>query len=612
MPPSNRTKLNISVIIPAYRRPDRLVRCLEALCAQTLPPECFEVIVCDDGSPVPLAPVVERFMGRLRVTVVEQTNAGPAAARNAGAARALGAFLAFTDDDCMPAPDWLARLADRVRRYPEHLIGGAIENALPGDPYATATQLVGDAVVAFYEQHLVTERFFSTSNLLVPAAGFRRLGGFSTAFPRAAGEDYDLCARWHQTGLPSVYAPEAVVRHAHAHTLRSFCRQHFDYGRGLLLVRTRMARRAARRITVEAPWFYGHLVTYPLRRGYGARGLGYACLVVLSQVATAAGGLFEALLSGRRHGVTEPARGGGSCTGSIGPGPLVRFSVVVPTYNRPAQLAACLDALAQLEAPAGDYEIIVVNDGGAPVSPPVQSGTHAFGHALALRVHDQPNAGPAAARNAGARMARGSCLAFTDDDCRPDPMWLVAFDAALRTAPDALVGGRVVNALPDNLYAITSQFLADFVSAYFAGGANGRFFTSNNIAVGRNGFLDAGAFDMRFPLSAGEDREFCDRWSAQGRPSTEVVGAVIRHAHPLTLRSFARQHFRYGRGARVFRQVRADVGRPVRIDPAFYARSLAYPFSHATGFRAPVVAALTAAAHAAYAAGLVRQARLRR
>jgi GT2 family glycosyltransferase len=287
------------------------------------------------------------------------------------------------------------------------------------------------------------------------------------------------------------------------------------------------------------------------------------------------------------------------------PGP--RFTVIVPTYERPAPLAACVRALRALERPGGSLEILIVNDGGRPaaadvISPATDDGT------LELRVVDQANAGPASARNRGAAEARGELLAFTDDDCLPERGWLTAFDAALRATPGALVGGRTVNAFSDSVFADTSQRLADFVSAYFDGGSAGRFFTSNNIAVARDAFLETGGFDTSFPFSAGEDRELADRWSAQGRPSLTAPDAVVRHAHRLSARGFVRQHFTYGRGAVAFRRVRADSGRPVRVDPAFYAKSLAYAL-RGGGVRAPARAGLTTLAHAAYAAGLLYESR---
>jgi GT2 family glycosyltransferase len=288
------------------------------------------------------------------------------------------------------------------------------------------------------------------------------------------------------------------------------------------------------------------------------------------------------------------------------PGP--RFTVVVPTYDRPAQLAACVAALRRLERPGDTLEIVIVNDGGRPPAPEVATpGPEDAG--LEVRVISQGNAGPASARNAGAAAARGAALAFTDDDCLPECGWLTAFDDALRDRPDALLGGRTLNAVADDVFADASQRLADFVASYFAGGAAGRFFTSNNLAVARDTFLAAGGFDARFPFSAGEDRELGDRWSAQGRPSEAVPGAVVRHAHRLSARRFLRQHFTYGRGAVAFRRVRAESGRPVRVDPAFYARSVTFALGGERRMRALVRAALTVVAHAAYAAGLAWESR---
>jgi GT2 family glycosyltransferase len=298
-------------------------------------------------------------------------------------------------------------------------------------------------------------------------------------------------------------------------------------------------------------------------------------------------------LTGRAESRTEPA-----------PRFEVRFSVIVPTYDRPGHIAACLASLRRLERPGGTIEIMIVNDGGSALP----TGTADDSEGCVVRVIEQANAGPAMARNTGAMMARGELLAFTDDDCRPEPGWLVAFDAALRAQPDALAGGRTLNAI-DSPFAEASQLLADFVAAYFHGGASGRFFTSNNLAVSREQFLTAGAFDTRFPFSAGEDRELCDRWSAQGRPSVRVEGAVIRHEHALDARRFLRQHFTYGRGGAAFRRKRASTDRPVAVEPGFYAKSLAHAWRHSPGVRGALYVALTMLAHVSYAAGLLWESR---
>ncbi|MEO6525562.1 MAG: glycosyltransferase [Gemmatimonadaceae bacterium] len=283
----------ISVVVPTFGRVGSLALCLEALCAQNLT-NAYEVIVCDDGSSEPVAPAVAHFADRLALTVVRQRHAGPAAARNTGARRARGRFLAFTDDDCVPEPDWLARLVEQFAHRPGHLIGGALVNLLPRDPYASTTQLIMSSVYAYYERNPSRQRFFSTTNLAVPARRFWEIDGFSESFPRAAGEDYDFCARWHESGFPSAYAPVARVGHAHGHDLRSFLRQHFGYGRALLRVRQGMARRNGRvGIQMESPNFYRQLLTAPLDRRFGLHSLQYALLMLASQAATAAGAAAE-------------------------------------------------------------------------------------------------------------------------------------------------------------------------------------------------------------------------------------------------------------------------------------------------------------------------------
>lgn len=255
-----------------------------------------------------------------------------------------------------------------------------------------------------------------------------------------------------------------------------------------------------------------------------------------------------------------------------------RWSIIIPTYRRPGALTRCLQSLTELADPRNAFEVIVVNDGGDPLD----AVGEIFRDSLNLRIIDQPNSGPGAARNYGATHASGEFIAFTDDDCMPDPRWLVEFDARMNADPDCVAGGCVVNVLQGyrNLCSVASQSLVSYLYEYYNDSPEGaRFFTSNNIAVQRTRFRDFGGFDAAYHRAAAEDRELCDRWTQAGRKLIYTPAAMVRHAHQLSVPAFVRQHFQYGRGALHFRQSRAARdAEPVRIEPArFYTRLLTYP-----------------------------------
>jgi len=136
------------------------------------------------------------------------------------------------------------------------------------------------------------------------------------------------------------------------------------------------------------------------------------------------------------------------------------------------------------------------------------------------------------------------------------------------------VGGRTLNALDTNRYSATSQMIIDVVyDHYNANPDDAHFFASNNLAVGADQFRILGGFDENFRTS--EDREFCDRWRAQGLRLTYAPAALIHHAHPLTLGSLWKQHFSYGRGAWRFHERRSARGaEPFKPDMAFYLKLL--------------------------------------
>ncbi|MFN2384437.1 MAG: glycosyltransferase [Gemmatimonadota bacterium] len=255
-----------------------------------------------------------------------------------------------------------------------------------------------------------------------------------------------------------------------------------------------------------------------------------------------------------------------------------RISIVVPTYDRPTQLAACLAALAAQDLPRHSYEVIVVNDAGRlPLDPVIA----AWRDRMTLSLVSQQHQGPAAARNTGAAHAAGALLAFTDDDCAPDPGWAGALAERLEVSPDRMFGGRTVLALPDNPYSAASQTLIDHLYAWYNQPPDtAQFLTSNNMAVAAARFRSLGGFHVSRLKATAEDREFCDRWLRTGGGITYAPEAVVRHAHPLTLRRFWRQHMNYGRGAYYLHRVRQASGdRGVRVEPPpFYGDLLRAPW----------------------------------
>lgn len=286
----SRSSLTFSVIIPTRDRPQELAVCLESLAEQDYPRDQFEVVVVDDASRLPLDPVVAAFRERLTLTLLRQSrSAGPGVARNYGASCAKGEFLAFTDDDCSPAFDWLQRLATRFGSTPGHLIGGRVVNALTENPYSTATQVIVDVVYDYYDPQQGRAHFFPTSNFALAADRFRELKGFNESWPLVAAEDREFCYRWLQRGFLMMHAPEAKVYHRHCLTLRSFCELHFRYGRGAYhyhLLRTSGPGEGG----LKPAWrFYWICLRYPFRHMAKPRAVIIIALLFIWQVLNAAG-----------------------------------------------------------------------------------------------------------------------------------------------------------------------------------------------------------------------------------------------------------------------------------------------------------------------------------
>jgi GT2 family glycosyltransferase len=221
----------ISVIVPVYNGGQTLAACLRALQNQTHPPS--EVIVVDDGSTDDSAVIAAQF----GVTVLSQTKAGPAAARNLGAQVASGDILLFTDADCSPASNWVERM---LEPFADPEVVGA-----KGEYRTCQSELVARFVQQEYQDRYdrmagqSSVDFVDTYSAAYRRDVFRGTGGFDTTFPTASVEDQELSFRLAEQGYHLVYVPGAIVYHRHDRSLGEYARRKYRIGLWKALVMRR-------------------------------------------------------------------------------------------------------------------------------------------------------------------------------------------------------------------------------------------------------------------------------------------------------------------------------------------------------------------------------------
>lgn len=284
-----------SIVIPSFNRPDRLSECLTACMEQDDPN--YEIVVVDDGSPQPLAEICEQFGETVRC--IRQENAGAGPARNKGVAEARGDFLAFTDDDCRPRSNWLSQLRASHAGDATRLVGGYVENGLPDNIYSSVSQDLCDYLYEYFGAANGDISFFTTNNMACSRSAFLDISGFDPVFPGAGAEDRDFGIRWRENGGHLYFNPEALIDHYHAMTLKSFFKQHRNYGRGARILHKQLDKRNSAAVKVEPFAFYRGLVLHPMRR-YGVSGLPKSVLMGITQVAMVAG-YYKTVLDEKSH-----------------------------------------------------------------------------------------------------------------------------------------------------------------------------------------------------------------------------------------------------------------------------------------------------------------------
>jgi glycosyltransferase involved in cell wall biosynthesis len=211
----------------------------------------------------------------------------------------------------------------------------------------------------------------------------------------------------------------------------------------------------------------------------------------------------------------------------------VDVSVVIPAYNMDFCLPDCLQGLAGQTLTTGTFEIILVDDGSRDQTLETAKRLKQELGLEKLNIVHQPNAGPAAARNHGIRLAQGEIIAFLDSDCVPQPGWLEHLTAPLRQ--DSTWVGVEGRTLP----APGKRTLMD----HYIDNPNGGFYWTCNIAYRRSLLVEIGGLDEGFPLPSGEDIDLSHRMRQRG----DIVFAPEALVHHLILPRSFQQHLRTAR-----------------------------------------------------------------
>ena len=199
--------IRASVVVPTYQRPDLLGRCLEALTTQHFDPEGYEVLVADDAASPATRRQVEAFAAGARTAVgyLPVTGRhGPAAARNVGWRAARGELVAFTDDDCLPDPAWLASGVSTLEAAGPEVAAASGRTVVPLPPEPTDYERDASGLEGAE---------FVTANCFCRKAALEAVGGFDERFATAWREDSDLHFALLGSGRRVIKAADAVVIH---------------------------------------------------------------------------------------------------------------------------------------------------------------------------------------------------------------------------------------------------------------------------------------------------------------------------------------------------------------------------------------------------------------
>lgn len=201
----------VSIIIPVYNDEDQLKLCLSALSEQQYEQSRYEIIVVDNGSENPegLQSIIELHD---RAYLTKELAPGSYAARNKGIDMAKGEIIAFTDADCIPAPDWLPLGVEMITTSSNcGLVGGQIQMFFLNPEQPTLVELY-ETVMGLPQQRFIKKYHYgATANVFTTRQVIDKVGKFDAQL-KSSG-DLEWGQRVHAAGYRQVYAESVIVKH---------------------------------------------------------------------------------------------------------------------------------------------------------------------------------------------------------------------------------------------------------------------------------------------------------------------------------------------------------------------------------------------------------------
>ena len=225
-------KLQFSIIIPVYNRPQEIDELLFSLTKQA-DTKSFEVIVVEDGSNLKAEEIALKYSNSLNLNYFFKENSGAGASRNFGMQKATGNYFIIFDSDCIIPSRYLEEVAKALKANYTDAFGGA---DAAHESFTTIQKAINYSMTSFFTtggirgSKKAVDKFQPRSfNFGISKKAFEKTNGFSQL---KIGEDIDLTFRLWEHNFETQFIEKAFVYHKRRATFQQFFKQTFAFGKG--------------------------------------------------------------------------------------------------------------------------------------------------------------------------------------------------------------------------------------------------------------------------------------------------------------------------------------------------------------------------------------------